>query len=246
MMLNHLDLFSGIGGFALAARWAGLKTMQFVENEPYAQKVLKKNFPDVPIHEDIKDFKADEFPRPFLCTFGYPCQPFSHSGIRRGNKDDRHLWPEAFRIVQECRPDWVLGENVTGHISMGIDEVLSDLEGEGYSCRAFHIGAVAVNAPHRRMRIFIVGNSNRKSLDSLHDEGSSKGSKETSSEESIHAGNSGFTDSGRIIDASCLSKSGVGRVAHGVPSRVDRLRGLGNAVVPRLAYEIILRIKECR
>mgnify|MGYP003634392009 CR=1 FL=1 len=158
--MTHLDLFSGIGGFALAARWAGFETIQFVENEPFCQKVLAKNFKGVPIHGDIKTFKANGIVSPFLLTGGYPCQPFSQAGKRRGQNDDRHLWPEMFRIIQECRPTWVLAENVSGHIKLGLQEVLTDLESEGYDTQTFHIGAVAQDAPHRRMRLWIVAYSN--------------------------------------------------------------------------------------
>ena len=160
---THLDLFSGIGGFALAARWAGIETMQFVENEEFAQKVLTKNFPGVPIHENIKTYRANGIVQPFLLTGGYPCQPFSQAGKRRGQNDDRHLWPEMFRIIQECRPTWVLAENVSGHIKLGLEEVLTDLESEGYQSQVFHIGAVAKDAPHRRMRVWIVAYTNSKS-----------------------------------------------------------------------------------
>jgi len=156
---THIDLFSGIGGFALAAKWAGLKTVQFVEYEAFCQKVLKKNFPGVPIHEDIKSFRADGIVSPFLLTGGYPCQPFSQAGKKLGKADPRHLWPEMFRVIRECRPNWILAENVSGHIKLGLEEVLTDLEGEGYDSQVFHIGAVAKDAPHRRMRLWIVAHA---------------------------------------------------------------------------------------
>ena len=159
-MKTHLDLFSGIGGFALACRWVGIKTVQFVEIDEFCQKVLKKNFKGVPIHEDIKSFRADGIVSPFLLTGGWPCQPFSQAGKRLGKADPRHLWPEMLRITRECRPTWILGENVSGHIKLGLEEVLTDLEGEGYDSQVFHIGAVAKDAPHRRMRLWIVAHSN--------------------------------------------------------------------------------------
>ena len=258
---EHLDLFSGIGGFALAARWNGLRTIQFVEYEPYAQKVLKKNFPDVPIHDDIKDFNATKFRQPFLCTGGYPCQPFSNAGLRRGEKDDRHLWPEMLRVIQECRPTWVLAENVAGHITMGLDQVLSDLEGEDYACQPFVIPACAKDASHRRDRVWIVAHANEQRL-------------ERSTRPSIQRRGNGFTrncedvahakeqrlenvwrcqqlerkqnrrrvskeSSGTARNNNWLPEPDVGRVAHGVSNRVDRLRGVGNAIVPQVASEII-------
>ena len=141
--MTHLDLFSGIGGFALAARWAGLETIQFVEIKKFAQQVLSKNFPGVPIHDNIKTFSATGIVSPFLLTGGYPCQPFSQAGKRRGKEDDRHLWPEMLRVIRECRPTWILAENVSGHIKLGLEEVFLDLESEGYDSQVFHIGALA-------------------------------------------------------------------------------------------------------
>ena len=162
-MVRHLDLFSGIGGFALAARWVGIETVQFVEIEPYAQKVLNKNFPDIPIHDNIKTFDATKFRGIDIITGGYPCQPFSQAGKRRGEKDDRHLWPEMFRVIREARPNFVLAENVAGHVSMGLDDVLDDLESEGYTTQALIIPACAKDVKHRRDRVWIVANSERNS-----------------------------------------------------------------------------------
>ena len=102
-MLTHLDLFSGIGGFALAARWAGFETIQFVEYEPYARKVLAKNFPDVPIAGDIFGFDATKYMGVGLLTGGFPCQPFSVAGKQLGKEDDRAIWPEMFRVIREAR-----------------------------------------------------------------------------------------------------------------------------------------------
>jgi len=153
---KHIDLFSGIGGFSLAARWAGFETVQFVEIDPFCRKVLNKNFPGVPIHDDIKTYKHSGASRPFLLTGGFPCQPFSCAGKRRGAEDDRALWPEMLRVISEARPTWVIGENVGGFISMGLDDCISDLEAEGYTVQPFVIPACAVNAPHRRDRVWIV------------------------------------------------------------------------------------------
>ena len=162
MKHTHLDLFSGIGGFALAAQWAGGKTIQMVEIDLFCQKVLAKNFPNVPIHGDIKTFDG----RPFngkidLLTGGVPCQPASDAGKRRGTKDDRWLWGEAYRIIREAKPTWVILENVRGILSLegGVvfENLLSELESYGYETRTFIIPACAVNAPHRRDRVWIVG-----------------------------------------------------------------------------------------
>lgn len=156
--MTHVDLFSGIGGFALAARWAGFKTVQFVEIDAFCRKVLQKNFVGVPIHDDIKTFQYTG-ERPFILTGGFPCQPYSCAGKRRGKEDDRALWPEMLRVVSEAKPDWVIGENVGGFINMGLDDCISDLENQGYEVQAFVIPACAVNAPHRRDRVWIVAHA---------------------------------------------------------------------------------------
>jgi len=158
--MRHLDLFSGVAGFALAARWVWGKAhriLAFVEIDPFCQKVLAKNFPGVPIYGDIRAFKATEFMgKVDLLTGGWPCQPFSRAGKRRGKADDRYLWPEMFRVIKECRPRWVVGENVTGIINLALDDVLADLESAGYEAWTVVIPACAVNAPHRRDRVWIV------------------------------------------------------------------------------------------
>ncbi|MGF6356717.1 DNA (cytosine-5)-methyltransferase 1 [Paenibacillus sp. 4624] len=164
--MRKLSLFSGVGGIDLAAHWAGMETVAFCEREPFPQKVLQKNFPGVPIYDDVCTLTADRLKEDGIIgngrtidiiSAGYPCQPFSHAGKRRGKEDDRHLWPEVARILQEVRPTWFLGENVAGHITLGLDEVLTDLEGLGYITQAFVIPASAVYAGHRRDRVFIVG-----------------------------------------------------------------------------------------
>jgi len=166
MSLTHFSLFAGIGGLDLAAEWAGFHSVGQVEYADYPTKVLEKHWPDVPRWRDIRDVTGDTIRRagiaqPTVLSGGFPCQPFSCAGKRKGEDDDRYLWPEMLRVVQELRPAWVVGENVAGLVNMGLDQVLSDLEGAGYSCRAFLFPAVAVNAWHRRDRIFIVANDNR-------------------------------------------------------------------------------------
>ncbi|MDG0053044.1 DNA cytosine methyltransferase [Paenibacillus sp. P2(2022)] len=162
--MRKLSLFSGIGGIDLAAHWAGMETVAFCEREPFPQAVLRKHWPDVPIYDDVCTLTADRLKEDGvigpgraidLVSAGYPCQPESLAGKRRGTEDDRWLWPEVARVLQEVRPRWFLGENVAGHISMGLDTVLSDLERFGYTTQTFVIPACAVGAPHRRDRVFI-------------------------------------------------------------------------------------------
>ncbi|MBH8606011.1 DNA cytosine methyltransferase [Thermoactinomyces sp. CICC 10521] len=173
--MRVLDLFSGIGGFSLAAHWAGMETAAFCEIETFCQKVLRKNFPGVPIYDDVRSVTKEQLERDGvingdrtieLVCGGFPCQPFSVAGKQRGKEDDRHLWPEMFRIIKELRPAWVVGENVTGLIKLALDDVIADLESEGYTVRAFIIPAAAVGAPHRRDRVWIVGDSNRQRCNS--------------------------------------------------------------------------------
>ena len=165
-MLRMLDLFSGIGGFSYAGEKlvGGYETVAFCEYDKHAQKVLRKHWPDTEIIDDVRELAndAERFRGSvdIICG-GYPCQPFSLAGVRRGDKDDRHLWPEMLRIIQAVRPTWVIGENVAGHITMGLDTVLSDLEAEGYQVRCFVIPAVGADAYHRRDRCWIVGYAKR-------------------------------------------------------------------------------------
>jgi len=167
--LRVLDLFSGIGGFSLGLeRTGGFETAAFCEYEDFPRQVLAKHWPDVPCFPDVRELKGEDVDGSIdvICG-GYPCQPFSQAGKRRGKEDDRHLWPEFSRLVAELRPAWVIGENVAGHISMGLDDVLSDLERQGYACRTFVIPACATGAPHRRDRVWTIASRNDADADSI-------------------------------------------------------------------------------
>jgi DNA (cytosine-5)-methyltransferase 1 len=160
--MKMLDLFSGIGGFSLAATWTWqdeLKVVSFCEIDPFCQKVLKKHWPNVPCHENIFMLKGDEFGEIDLLTGGFPCQPYSVAGKRKGKEDARALWPEMLRVIKAAKPRWVIGENVAGFINMGLNDCIFDLEGAGYEVQSFVIPACAVKAPHRRDRVWIVANS---------------------------------------------------------------------------------------
>ena len=161
--IKTLSLFAGIGGIDLGLEATGyFETVQFVEYDPYCQHILKRHWPDVPVWGDVKTFDPDSCGEIDCIVGGYPCQPFSVAGKQKGTQDDRHLWPRMFEIIKHKRPSLILCENVSGHIVLGLDEVLLDLEGEGYSTRAFVIPASAVDANHKRERVWIVAYSNSR------------------------------------------------------------------------------------
>ena len=303
--MRHVDLCSGIGGFALGFEWAGLsRPVLFCDIEPWCRQVLQKHWPDVPIHSDVKELASDPerfIPDCDILTAGYPCQPFSSAGKRQGEQDDRHIWPYIRQIVAHKRPTWTVFENVYGHVSLGLDTVLADLEAEGYTTRTFIVPACGVGAPHRRDRLWIVGYTEdhgcdrgsegvgREGTESQQDESQleiwsqlSGPSTDVADTESV--GVQGLRPSGeqeshtyagqevsvrssedvadtvsqraqggatRRQDAENAWQSSrgtpewnwdaepnVGRVANGVPKRVDRLKGLGNAIVPQIAQQI--------
>lgn len=279
--MRHLDLFSGIGGFALAAEWAGWETVGFCEVDEWCQRVLAKNFPGVPIHDDVRTYAGQECE---IITAGFPCQPYSVAGQRRGHSDDRALGHEFVRLVGECRPRWAIGENVYGLITLGLDDLLSDLENLAYRVEVFSIPACAVYAPHRRDRIWIIANEDSATIrteqkpdtrctgtpeprttrepgTTAHADEESEptlANNETVARELVsnaerERGRGGNSERQHAKDVGELGRGsrgnrrgmeqwsiepGLGRVANGVPERLDRLRGLGNAIVPQVAYEI--------
>ena len=168
--MKHLSLFSGIGGFDLAAEWMGWTNVAQVESDKYCLSVLEKNFPKTKRYGDIKEFtQADYVGRVDIITGGFPCQPFSQAGARRGRDDNRYLWPEMLRVIQKFKPTFVLAENVRGLLNIeggvAFEQVCLDLEANGYEVQPFIIPACAVNAPHRRDRVWFIGYSNQNQLD---------------------------------------------------------------------------------
>lgn len=233
--MNHIDLFSGIGGFALAAQWAGFTTSQFVEIDPFCQKVLAKNFKGVPIHGDIRTFSGFHFRGECdLLTGGFPCQPFSQAGKRLGKEDDRFLWDEMLRVIREIKPRWVCGENVTGLLTMGIDDMLSDLEKERYITRTVIIPACAVSAPHRRDRVWIIAHSDNIQRERLQCKGDRAGEPQEQARSKFRVG-----EHWQDVEP-CLLRGN-----HGLPKGLDvtnRIKALGNAIVPQVAYQILKAI----
>jgi len=282
--LTHLDLFSGIGGFALAAKWNGYRTVGFCDNEPYAQAVLKKHWPEVPCHKDIREVRGDLYAGVTLLTGGFPCQPFSVAGKQRGKDDNRYLWPEMCRVIREARPAWIIGENVAGIVNLALDAVCADLEAEGYEVEPIIVPACAVDAPHRRDRVWIIAKYMADSVSlserSAHrskewncvrgrqDEDISQrnkmGCNSSDSRENVaNATGLGIQGHGagwlkesqthgceglslckskRSKQSEWLPEPDVDRVVNGVRNRVDRIKGLGNAIVPQVAAEIIRNI----
>ena len=163
MKLKLLDLFSGIGGFSLGLESTGyFETIAFVEKDKFCQQVLKKNFKDIPIESEVRDVKGDRYAADIVCG-GFPCQPFSVAGKRKGTDDDRYLWDETIRIVRECKPRWFIGENVEGIINiqegMVLRQVCDDLEKEGFEVQCVVIPASGIGAWHQRKRVWILAYS---------------------------------------------------------------------------------------
>jgi DNA (cytosine-5)-methyltransferase 1 len=314
--LSHGSLFSGIGGFDLAAQWMGWNNIFQVEKDEWCRKVLAKNFPKTERFTDIKDFTGHEYTnRIDVISGGFPCQPFSVAGQRKGKDDDRYLWEEMLRVIATIKPTYVVGENVTGIIGLALDTVLSDLEAQDYTTETFIIPACSKNAWHRRDRVWIVAYANSirrqdeqkengKSVcngernNSIEKQGREQQQCRTGKSSSVlpdtqynghlamsehrsdgknvsrppqrkksteqpegvcepcnvaNTNNTGceeqrksVTDGKKLFAPKCNSwweaEPGVGRVVDGLPGRVDRLKGLGNAIVPQVAFEIFSAI----
>ena len=291
--MTFADLFCGIGGFRLGLEQAGMRCAWACEIDGLCRKVYLKHWPETePFYDDIRTITDP--PRVDLVCGGFPCQPFSVAGKRKGAADDRNLWPEMLRIVGLVRPVWVVGENVPG-IGDYLDTVVSDLEAIGYEVLPLEIPAAALGANHLRNRVWIVahakGDAQRPGLRESEprwfrggrsgNSGLSEDVADATSEQVEREGSGGFqpvatqcgnipdspiprlegTESERAISrggkglsAECYSEwwatePDVGRVAHGVPNRVDRLKSLGNAVVPQVVEWIgrrIMEVEQCK
>ena len=230
--MNVLDLFSGIGGFALGLGRAGFTTTAFCEADPFARDVLQRHWPQIPCYPDIRGLsaarlQADGVPPPHLVCGGFPCQDISAAGAGAGLGGSRSgLWWEMLRLVQECRPDWVLVENVPALRIRGADRVLAGLETAGYACWPMLVGAAHAGAPHRRQRVFILANAVGQGLEDRL---------------ALAAGTATGLPAERC--GRWPPEPGVGQVVDGLPGRLDRQRrsrlmALGNAVIPDVAEAI--------
>ena len=247
--LTHFSLFSGIGGIDIAAEWAGFETVGQCEWADYPTKVLEKHWPDVPRWRDIKTLTGESFYERTgrktvdVVSGGFPCQPFSAIGQRKGEEDDRFLWPEMARIIRELRPRWVIGENVVGILNMGVEQTLAELGGLGYKGGIFVIPACAMQAFHQRKRVFIIANNDSILRPSVKPQTIKchKNVLEKQKEwEQFFIESSGNNE----FEFREEDESRICRMDDGFPEDVDRLKCLGNAVVPQQIYPILKAIAE--
>lgn len=282
--MNHGSLFSGIGGFDLAAEWMGWTNFFHCEINDYCQKILNQHFPNAESYTDITatDFsgwkgKCD------IVTGGFPCQPYSQAGRRKGKEDDRHLWPQMLRAIGEIQPAWIVGENVPGLLNwergMVLAEIYADLEAQGFEVfPPLILPACGKNAPHRRDRLFIVAHRNSIKRKPIAKDGEWENSKQISEGGLLRSKPSPAGESGIIADSHCeftqgCENNGVidcsGKKSHeqstgffrttwkefptkppvcggndGIPRKLDRIKALGNAIVPQVAFEIFKAIEE--
>ncbi len=236
MTLTFGSLFSGIGGFDLGLERAGLECQWQVENDPYCIRVLTKHWPDIPRYGDVRELSGSALETVDVICGGFPCQPVSTAGRRQAQADPRWLWPHFARLVDELSPRYVIVENVPGlWTTTGGAEVVSDLATLGYDIRWDRLFATTVGAPHLRERVFIMAHSLSNRLERvLTDRPASGTTFRSNIDVAYPRGRSRHWQQ----DPAEKPESGMGRVAHGVPSRVDRLRVLGNAVVPQVAEVI--------
>ena len=238
--LKLLDLFSGIGGFSYGLESTnGFETIAFCEKNDFCRKVLKKNFPTIPIVNEIRNLNGKEF-KADIITGGFPCQPFSYSGKRKSRNDDRYLWHEMFRVIKETNPRWIVAENVPGiaYLEKGLvlKQIISDLESEGYETVITNIPACSVNAWHKRERIWIIANSKHNGLHNK---------KRYATIESCNQSEEWLF----IRDNWKKNKSEFCRINDELSSELDkdrnnRIKALGNAIVPEIAKQIGLAILE--
>lgn len=236
MTITVGSLFSGIGGIDLGLERAGMKVIWQSENDPYASRVLAKHWPHVPNLGDITTIDWSTVERPDLICGGYPCQPFSVAGRRAGDADERHLWPYMRNALGILRPRMALLENVPGHLGLGFDTVLSDLADLGFDVEWSLVSACSMGASHMRQRLFALAHAPGERSPGGN-AGTERRPLSTRRMESQRLGGINVWPTNR-------AEPGLVGGSHGIPSRVDRVRTLGNAVVPQVAEWIGRRIME--
>lgn len=271
--MKHGSLFSGIGGFDLAAQWMGWDNVFHCELDGKARAVLSKRFPDSLSIKDVRDIYRfafeyedieqdgeslwcvrhqeyfadceclgcsqwdDEVGFVDIITAGFPCQPFSNNGKRKGKNDERNLWPETIRIVSQLQPTWFVGENVPGIVSWDggkyFSEIQNSLKKEGYEVWSFLIPATAVGAEHKRERVWIIAHNTSVRIQGVR--GERKQQSQPLGKEVLSLRNS--NGEWQVEPDVCRANDGISR-------RVDRLKQLGNSIVPQVAYEIFKAIEQ--
>ena len=263
--MTHGSLFSGIGGFDLAAEWMGWENKFHCEWNPFGQKVLKYYWPEAESFHDITKTNFTKYANTIdILTGGFPCQPYSLAGKRKGKDDDRHLWPEMLRAIREIKPRWVVGENVLGLVNWNgglvFLEVQSDLEAQGYEVWPYVLPAASVNAPHRRDRVWFVANANkisRKPMGICKNENIKQRQKEkwcTDRNEFYLVFNGDTFEIKKDRGQKIICESPLVSDIDGISSKLDGITfqnwinqsngAYGNAIVPQVAYQIFKAIEQ--
>lgn len=214
--------------------------------------MLQKNFPGIPIHNDIKTLNGEDYAGIDIITGGYPCQPFSVAGKQKAHEDDRHLWPHMFEIITQAKPTWVICENVYGHTTLGLDEVLTDLESRNYTTQSFIVPSLANGANHRRNRVYIVAYSPSNGCNESKARGSNgkADDKWREKEQNKIRHDEGFSSLWDKMEGYSLPTGRRGteppalRVDDELPDRMDRNKAIGNAIDPMIAYEFFTVITQ--
>lgn len=268
--ITHLSLFSGIGGLDLAAEMAGFATVGQCEMADYPTRILEKHWPEVPRWRDIRTLTRESFYEKTglrtveVISGGFPCQPFSLAGKQKSVQDERYMWPSMLRVIRELTPRWVVGENVPGILRIAAADVVQDLEREGYNAVVFDFEAAAAGAPHRRERIAFVAHANNRSGvmrrdgqlpttqgagGGWHDFGRGTpeygGGEWRTAEPGMGGGYDGLSHWMDSVQAGWADGSwelGIPRITGKIPDRANRLKCLGNAVVPAQFYPIFKAI----
>lgn len=230
--MNVLSLFAGIGGLDLGLERAGFQVVGQVEIDPYCQRVLAKHWPEVPRHDDVRTaaawWRSVRRPRVDVIAGGFPCQPASYAGLRRGTDDERWLWPDMADVIDDIEPEWVLGENVPGLRTRGLTDVLGDLAGLGYRARTGVVSACEMGAPHPRARLFVLAHAAGEGCQPRWADGRGAGAAHVEQSDRAQPARGSWWAREPRLD----------RVAYGVPAGMDRRRVLGNAVVPQVAEHV--------